>query len=143
MKSFKGRTAVITGAASGFGLETARLAAEQGRDVFAIPGSIHAPQARGCHQLIRDGAKLVETAADILDELRLAPREAAPARDLAPEEGGGDEARVMQAMGHDPVDVDTLVQRTTLTAEALYAILLALELDGRVSRLPGGRLQRL
>ena len=134
---------VVEAALKSGSLITARLATDCGRDVFAIPGSIHSPVARGCHQLIRDGAKLVETAADILDELRLAPREAAPARDLAPEEGGGDEARVMQAMGHDPVDVDTLVQRTTLTAEALYAILLALELDGRVSRLPGGRLQRL
>lgn len=134
---------VVEAALKSGSLITARLATDCGRDVFAIPGSIHSPVARGCHQLIRDGAKLVETAADILDELRLAPREAAPPPDPAPVDDGGDEARVMQAMGHDPVDMDTLVQRTNLTAEALYAILLALELDGRVSRLPGGRLQRL
>ncbi len=134
---------VVEAALKSGSLITARLATDCGRDVFAIPGSIHSPVARGCHQLIRDGAKLVETAADILDELRLAPCEAAPPCDPAPADGDGDEARVMHAMGHDPVDMDTLVQRTTLTAEALYAILLALELDGRVSRLPGGRLQRL
>ena len=78
-----------------------------------------------------------------VEELRLAPREAAPVPDLATPEPVGDEGRVVAALGHDPVDIDTLVRRTSLTPEALYAILLALELDGRVSRLPGGRLQRL
>ena len=134
---------VVEAALKSGSLITARLAIDCGREVFAIPGSIHSPVARGCHQLIRDGAKLVETAVDILDELRLAPREAAPQLDLAPVDDEGDEAQVIRAMGHDPVDMDALVQRTNLTAEALYAILLALELDGRVSRLPGGRLQRL
>ena len=134
---------VVEAALKSGSLITARLATDCGREVFAIPGSIHSPVARGCHQLIRDGAKLVETAVDILDELRLAPREAAPQLDLAPVDDEGDEAQVIRAMGHDPVDMDALVQRTNLTAEALYAILLALELDGRVSRLPGGRLQRL
>lgn len=134
---------VVEAALKSGSLITARLATDCGREVFAIPGSIHSPVARGCHQLIRDGAKLVETAVDILDELRLAPREAAPQLDLAPVDDEGDEALVIRAMGHDPVDMDALVQRTNLTAEALYAILLALELDGRVSRLPGGRLQRL
>ncbi len=134
---------VVEAALKSGSLITARLATDCGREVFAIPGSIHSPVARGCHQLIRDGAKLVESAVDILDELRLAPREAAPQLDLAPVDDEGDEAQVIRAMGHDPVDMDALVQRTNLTAEALYAILLALELDGRVSRLPGGRLQRL
>lgn len=134
---------VVEAALKSGSLITARLATDCGREVFAIPGSIHSPVARGCHQLIRDGAKLVETAVDILDELRLAPREAAPQLDSAPVDDEGDEAQVIRAMGHDPVDMDALVQRTNLTAEALYAILLALELDGRVSRLPGGRLQRL
>ncbi len=134
---------VVEAALKSGSLITARLATDCGSEVFAIPGSIHSPVARGCHQLIRDGAKLVETAVDILDELRLAPREAAPQLASAPDDADGDEALVICAMGHDPVDMDALVQRTNLTAEALYAILLALELDGRVSRLPGGRLQRL
>jgi DNA processing protein len=151
--NFPRRNRLIAGLASGVlvveaavksgSLITARLATDCGREVFAIPGSIHSPLARGCHRLIRDGAKLVESAADILEELRLAPPEVAPARDLALFEGSGDEARVLDAVGHDPVDVDTLVHRTSLTPEALYAILLTLELEGRVSRLPGGRLQRL
>ena len=80
---------------------------------------------------------------DILEELRLAPPEAAAAGDSVMPDLEGDEARIFAALGHDPVDMDTLVHRTSLTPEALYAILLALELDGRVSRLPGGRLQRL
>ena len=134
---------VVEAALKSGSLITARLATDCGREVFAIPGSIHSPVARGCHQLIRDGAKLVEAAVDILDELRLAPPEAAPQLDPVPVDEDADEARVIHAMGHDPVDMDALVQRTNLTAEALYAILLALELDGRVSRLPGGRLQRL
>ena len=134
---------VVEAALKSGSLITARLAIDCGREVFAIPGSIHSPVARGCHQLIRDGAKLVEAASDILEELRLAPREAAPVPDLATPEPVGDEGRVVAALGHDPVDIDTLVRRTSLTPEALYAILLALELDGRVSRLPGGRLQRL
>ncbi len=134
---------VVEAALKSGSLITARLATDCGREVFAIPGSIHSPVARGCHQLIRDGAKLVEAAGDILEELRLAPPAPAPAGDPAPFPAGGDEARVVDALGHDPVDVDTLVHRTSLTPEALYAILLTLELDGRVSRLPGGRLQRL
>jgi DNA processing protein len=151
--NFPRRNRLIAGLASGVlvveaavksgSLITARLATDCGREVFAIPGSIHSPLARGCHRLIRDGAKLVESAADILEELRLPPAEVAPARDLALIEVSGEEARVLDAVGHDPVDVDTLVHRTSLTPEALYAILLTLELEGRVSRLPGGRLQRL
>ena len=134
---------VVEASVASGSLITARLATECGREVFAIPGSIHSPLARGCHRLIRDGAKLVESAADILEELRLSPPEAASAGDLAPVEGSPQEVRVLEAAGYDPVDVDTLVHRTSLTPEALYAILLTLELDGRVSRLPGGRIQRL
>ena len=93
--------------------------------------------------MIRDGAKLVECAEDILEELRFSEPEAAPMRDMGPAEGGTGDDRVLSALGHDPVDVDTLVHRTSLTPEALYAILLSLELEGRVARLPGGRLQRL
>lgn len=137
------RGVLVVEAAVGSGsLITARLAAENGREVFAIPGSIHSPQARGCHRLIRDGAKLVETAADVLEELRWtapappAPATAAPARSTA-----GDDA-VLGALGHDPVDIDTLAGRCGLTVDALYAILLPMEMDGRIVRLPGGRFQR-
>lgn len=134
---------VVEAAVKSGSLITARLAGDCGREVFAIPGSIHSPLSRGCHRLIRDGAKLVESANDILEELRLPAREVAPQRASSPVEGGGDEGCVLTALGHDPVDIETLVHRTSLTPEALYAILLTLELDGRVSRLPGGRLQRL
>ena len=134
---------VVEAALKSGSLITARLAIDCGREVFAIPGSIHSPVARGCHQLIRDGAKLVESAEDILEELRLDTcRTAAP---VVPTMGLDDDenAPVIASLGHDPVDMDTLVQRTSLTPEALYAILLTLELEGRVSRLPGGRFQRL
>jgi DNA processing protein len=162
------RGVLVVEAAVGSGsLITARLATECGREVFAIPGSIHSPLARGCHRLIRDGAKLVETAADVLEELNLkspAPRPAArtsgarskraprgePSRpvergnaELAFETASPDEKRVLDALGHDPLDVDTLVARAGLTVDTLYAILLALELDGHLTRLPGGRFQRL
>lgn len=134
---------VVEAAVKSGSLITARLAAECGREVFAIPGSIHSPLAKGCHRLIRDGAKLVECADDILEELSLAVPEAAPALDPLVTEAVGEEALVLQAAGHDPVDIDLLVHRTSLTPEALYAILLTLELEGRVARLPGGRFQRL
>lgn len=146
------RGVLVVEAALGSGsLITARLAAESGREVFAIPGSIHSPLARGCHRLIRDGAKLVETATDILEELRWAQpdagraaaseagREADAAAPCASAEGSG---AVLRALGHDPTDIDTLAGRCGLTVDALYAILLPMELDGRVVRLPGGRFQR-
>lgn len=134
---------VVEAAVKSGSLITARLAGDCGREVFAIPGSIHSPLSRGCHRLIREGAKLVESASDILEELHFPVPKAAPQQESGPIGGAGDEGRVLTAMGHDPVDMDVLVRRTSLTPEALYAILLALELDGRVSRLPGGRLQRL
>ena len=110
-------------------LITARFAAEQGREVFAIPGSIHSPFSKGCHRLIKEGAKLVETAQDVLEELGLAPAGAsgraltgsAPAAD-------GDAARVLAALGHDPVDVDPLAERTGLDASAIAVALVELEL---------------
>lgn len=135
---------LVVEAALGSGsLITAREAIEQGREVFAIPGSIHSPLSKGCHRLIRDGAKLVETAADVLEELALPSRERATEPNPPPL--GADEPPdpVLSALGHDPVDLDTLAQRCGLTPEALYAILLDMELDGRISRLPGGRYQRL
>jgi DNA processing protein len=130
-------TLVVEAAVRSGSLITARLAAEQGREVFAIPGSIHAPQSRGCHALIRQGAKLVESAQDILEDLRLV----APTGDdrpLPPEDGDG----LLAAMGFDPVGLDALQARTGLDTASLQARLLELELDGRVGRLPGGLLQR-
>ena len=121
-------------------LITARVATEQGREVFAIPGSIHSPLARGCHALIKQGAKLVESAADILDELawqqRLAPPAFAESRPTRPDP-------ILDALGGAPTTLDTLVQRTGLTLDALSAKLLALELDGQIASLPGGRYQKL
>jgi DNA processing protein len=154
---------LVAEAALGSGsLITARLAAESGREVFAIPGSIHSPLSRGCHRLIREGAKLVETAEDVLEELRaplgwppagparsgLRPPRATPAdrrADASEDAAPVDEAtaKLLAALGHDPVDIDTLAQRSGLTVDALYAILLPLELGGLVARLPGGRFQRI
>ncbi len=131
-------TLVVEAALKSGSLITARQAAEQGREVFAIPGSIHAPQARGCHALIRQGAKLVESAQDILEDLRLIePQE--------PETGASAQAThpLLDAMGFDPVSLDALQARTGIPTAALQAQLLELELDGHVARLPGGLLQRL
>ena len=119
-------------------LITARLALEQGRDVFAIPGSIHAPQSKGCHALLKQGAKLVEAAQDILEEL--SGLVVAPAR--SPDIQGADSA-LLEHLGFDPVDVDTLSMRCGLTIAELSAMLLTLELEGRVSTLPGGLYQRI
>ncbi|MDR7095270.1 DNA-processing protein DprA [Hydrogenophaga laconesensis] len=132
-------TLVVEAAVQSGSLITARLAAEQGREVFAIPGSIHAPQSRGCHALIRQGAKLVESAQDILEDLRLsepATRHESPAPAADQEDG------LLQAMGHDPVSLDALQARTGLDTAHLQARLLELELSGEVARLPGGLLQR-
>lgn len=124
-------------------LITARLAAEQGREVFAIPGSIHSPQSRGCHQLIKQGAKLVETAQDVLEELNWsAPASAAQiTSDAKMTDGTSDQ--LLSMMGFDPCNLDELAERTRLTASALSVMLLHLELDGRVASLPGGLYQRL
>ena len=126
-------------------LITARQAAEAGREVFAIPGSIHSPLSRGCHALIRDGAKLTESLDDILTELPplpVLPPVAGPA--LVPEsEFAAGDALLLAALGFDPVDADTLAQRTGLTVEGVLAMLLPLELAGRVAPLPGGRYQRV
>lgn len=139
---------VVEAALESGSLTTARLAAEQGREVFAIPGSIHSPTARGCHALIKQGAKLVESAQDVLEELGWAAQSAAslPARGAASGvlPGLDDEAlKVLDGMGFDPVDPDLLAQRTGLTADALFAILTVLELEGHVARLAGGRFQRI
>ena len=123
-------------------LITARLAVESGRDVFAIPGSIHAPQSRGCHALIKQGAKLVETAQDVLDELRPGGAIPAPVDD---DTAGStpDEPALLVAMGHEPIGLDELVERTGWSAATLNVQLLELELQGQVARLPGQRFQRV
>lgn len=137
-----GRGCLVVEAALASGsLITARAAADQGRDVFAIPGSIHSPLSKGCHALIKAGAKLVESADDVLSELSgfqpsgyahtAQPTASAPSTGL------------LAVMGHDPVDVDSLCARAGLTAEQVAAELLRLELDGRVAALPGGLYQRL
>lgn len=133
-------TLVVEAAVQSGSLITARLAAEQGREVFAIPGSIHAPQSRGCHALIRQGAKLVESAQDILEELRVPDPFAAPRTPSASAAPADD---LLEAMGYDPVSLDALQARTGLDTATLQARLLELELDGEVSRMPGGLLQRL
>ncbi len=140
---------VVEAAARSGSLITARLAAEAGRDVFAIPGSIHSPLAKGCHQLIKQGAKLVESAQDVLEELNwsatattAAPRLVAET-DSASVSQSPDSEHVLAALGHDPCAVDTLAERCGLTADALLAILLQLELDGQIASMPGGRYQRL
>jgi DNA processing protein len=134
-------TLVVEAALASGSLITARLAAEQGREVFAIPGSVHAPQSRGCHALIRQGAKLVETAQDVLEELRLPPATPVPVAQEQASQAHGD--AVLQALGFDPMGLDALGARTGLDAAALQVRLLELELDGQVARLPGGLFQRM
>lgn len=136
---------VVEAAMQSGSLITARLASEQGREVFAIPGSIHSPQARGCHQLIKQGAKLVETAQDVLEELgAILPIVSASSRhtsdELAPT-ASGDE--LLSHMGFEPCGFDVLAARCGLDAAALTTALLHLEMDGQVASLAGGLFQRL
>ena len=145
-------TLVVEAALQSGSLITARLASEQGREVFAIPGSIHAPQSRGCHALLRQGAKLVETAQDVLDELqgtavrlplaKPVPAAAAAAAAVQSAQHHENDA-TLRALAHDPLSLDELMDRTGMDAAALQAHLLELELEGRVERLPGGLFQRL
>ncbi|MCD2512334.1 DNA-processing protein DprA [Comamonas endophytica] len=137
-------TLVVEAALASGSLITARLAAEQGREVFAIPGSIHAPQSQGCHALLRQGAKLVETAQDVLEELQgLAPQRPAPAKAPAGPPETAAERTLLAALGYDPLGLDELVARTGWSAAQLQAALLELELAGRVARLAGGVFQRM
>ncbi len=149
--NFPRRNRLISGLAAGCliveaaiqsgSLITARLAAEQGKEVFAIPGSIHSPLSKGCHALIKQGAKLVESARDILEELGAPlPVES----DIVPfAEGSGAGDRLLAQLGFEVCDVDTLAQGSGLTAEQVCSMLLKLELEGRVASLPGGRYQRI
>ncbi len=139
---------VVEAATRSGSLITARLAAEQGREVFAIPGSIHNPLAKGCHALIRQGAKLVETAADILEELgALAAVGAGEIESLAAPSAAveldADYQQLLAAMHDEPVGVDLLVERCGLTAEVVSSMLLILELEGYVAAVPGGLYCRL
>ncbi|MBC7381166.1 MAG: DNA-protecting protein DprA [Burkholderiaceae bacterium] len=136
-------TLVVEAALQSGSLITARMAAEQGKEVFAIPGSIHSPQSRGCHALIRQGAKLVESAQDVLEELRLPAIHATATATARNTQEQPDEPGLLQSLGFDPVSLDALVARTGMGTAALLAQLLALELDGQVARLPGGLFQRM
>jgi len=131
---------VVEAALQSGSLITARLAAEAGREVFAIPGSIHSPQSRGCHALIRQGAKLVESAADVLEELP--PPGTMPAAPEAPAETPHEQQALLDAMGFDPVSLDALMARSGWPAAELSAALLELELDGQIARLAGQLFQR-
>ena len=140
-------TLVVEAALQSGSLITARLALEQGREVFAIPGSIHSTQSRGCHALIKQGAKLVESAQDVLEELlpqAVAPpasgRRSAAARGEPPSEPGN---MLLDAMGYDPISLDSLQARTGLDTPTLQARLMELELALQVARLPGGLFQRM
>ena len=132
-------TLVVEAAVQSGSLITARLAAEAGREVFAIPGSIHSPQSRGCHALIKQGAKLVDSAADIVEEL--GPLRPAPMPVTRSNAMPSDP--LLDALGHDPIGLDELVARTGTSAAELSARLLELELQGRVARLPGQQFQRV
>jgi DNA processing protein len=132
---------VVEAALQSGSLITARLANEQGREVFALPGSIHSPLAKGCHKLIKQGAKLVDDANDILEELHLPTVDAPAATDSDPSDP--QTQSLLEHLGYDPCSLDLLCRRSGLGADAATAQLLALELQGLVQTLPGGRYQRL
>ena len=136
-------TLVVEAALRSGSLITARLASEAGRDVFAIPGSIHSPQSRGCHALIKQGAKLVENALDILEELRLPGADAAATAATDPALAPQAADSLLAALGFDPISLDALATRTGHPVAELNVRLLDLELEGHVARLPGQRFQRL
>lgn len=145
---------VVEAAAQSGSLITARMAAEQGREVFAIPGSIHSPLAKGCHQLIKQGAKLVESAQDILDEVQVfagTATRSVVSVDTAPLESSGSapaihssvEQKLLSIIGYDPVHIDLLATRAHMQASELSVILLGMELGGAIESLSGGYVQRL
>lgn len=156
-RNFPRRNRIISGLSQGClvveaalrsgSLITARQAMEQGREVLAIPGSIHSPLSKGCHALIKQGAKLVENTQDILDELDYHANNNnrhSDDRDKKTGSAGSSEgAFLLKYFGHDVADIDTLCARSGLTAEAVSAMLLTLELEGVVASLPGGYYQRI
>jgi len=136
-------TLVVEAALESGSLITARHSLEAGREVFAIPGSIHSPQSRGCHALIKQGAKLVDDARDVLEELRWSAQpELAPDGPL-PTDTTSKPDPLITALGFEPVGIDQLQARTGWPTAELSARLLELELQGQVARLPGGRYQRI
>jgi DNA processing protein len=140
-------TLVVEAAHRSGSLVTARLAAEQGREVFAIPGSIHSPLSRGCHKLIREGATLVETAGDVLSELGIPLCRQRVTRPAVAGKGvvalDKEYEMLLDAFGFEPATLDALVARTGLPGESIASMLLILELEGCVAALPGGRYDRI
>ena len=144
-------TLVVEAARRSGSLITARLAADQNRELFAVPGSIHNPLSRGCHELIRQGAKLTETVADILSELNFSAffegvrRASGGLEEARDSETGMDKEHkiLLDALGFDPADLDMLVVRTGFKAEAVSSMMLILELEGHVQAAPGGRYSRV
>lgn len=143
---------VVEAARRSGSLITARLAGEQGREVFAVPGSIHNPMAKGCHQLIRQGARLVETADDIVSELSAligqlrideAGDDAISQAESSPTSLDPDYVRLLDALGYEPQTADELAGKSTLTIEQVSSMLLILELEGEIESLPGGRFSKL
>lgn len=132
---------VVEAAAESGSLITAQVAVEQGRDVFAIPGSIHSPLSKGCHKLIQQGAKLVETVNDVLGELSAAPLVMSAI--AAEPDYTGEHRALLDTLGHGPIHSDALVAATAIAPGLLSAQLLTLELAGLVERLPGGLFQRI
>jgi DNA processing protein len=133
---------VIEAALESGSLITARLASEQGREVFALPGSIHSTLSKGCHRLIKQGAKLVESAADVLEELgRLLPTPLPAASPASASVDAGDS--LLEQLSGGPLILDQLASRLGLTVEDVSVKLLAAEMDGTVAKLPGGLYQRL
>lgn len=134
---------VVEAAERSGSLITARLAAEQGREVFAIPGSIHSPLARGCHALIRQGAKLVETANDVIEELAPLAALAPPVAHESAPTLSNDESELLRHLGYDSVHIDAIIERSGLTIDRVSSMLLALELRGLIAVGPGGTYQRV
>ena len=138
-------TLVVEAARRSGSLITARLASEQGREVFALPGSIHNPLARGCHQLLRDGARLVESVNDIMAEIaplagHLLHTSMESTQKQDPVETHDEEyVNLRKSLGHDPIGIDELVARSGLTIDQVSSMLLILELDGKIEKLSGGR----
>lgn len=134
---------VVEAAAQSGSLITARSALEQGREVFAIPGSIHSPLSKGCHLLIRQGAKLVESAHDILEELRWSPGNLPMPASSDSMETDTSLQQLLEVAGYDPVSVDQLLQRSDLSVAEVQAGLLTLEMNGKMELLPGGQYRRI
>lgn len=136
-------TLVVEAARYSGSLVTARCALEQGREVFAIPGSIHSPVSRGCHKLIREGARLVEEANDVLEELRITPAPGVQAQAASEPQGrpplDKEYEMLLDALAQEPATIDTLGERTGLPVGAIASMLLILELEGHVAPLQGGR----